>query len=184
MPAIHCDLCSVKLHHTINMSFCVLVEKSDLKKLLCYCGRICHSQRRAGRDIFDSMHLLVQSSCDSHPGLHWHFWSVQIPSILQSIFVLHMNSKNIQIFKLCKAISNETDFFVYQSNLQSYPNWLCIGRFQIHHITHLVYDSPHQMNKNRLKRERPLFIVFPHISSLFDKYYLCSYTQSNTVLKD
>ena len=139
-------------------------------------------QLRAQRDVFDSMYLLVQSSFDSHPGLHWHFWSVQIPSILQSIFVLHMNSKNIQIFKLCKAISNETDFFVYQSNLQSYPNWHCIGRFQIHRKNH--DGSLHWLNRNRLKGELPIFIVLLVILSLFYRYYLCSYTQSNIVLKD
>ena len=105
MPAIHCDVCSVKLHHMINMSLCVLVEKSDLKKLLCYCGRICHSQRRAGRDIFDSMHLLVQSSCESQPGLHWHFWSVQMPFSLQSTFVSHMNSENVFQYKFKSYIS-------------------------------------------------------------------------------
>ena len=125
-------------------------------------------QLRAQRDMFDSMHLLVQSSFDSHPGLHWHFWSVQIPSILQSIFVLHMNSKNIQIFKLCKAISNETDFFVYQSNLQSYPNWHCIGRFQIHHNIHF-YDSLLQLHKNRLKERRPIFIILPFIFHFVEK---------------
>ena len=45
--------------------------------------------------------------------MHWHFWSIQIPFSLQSTFVLHVNSENIiiQIFKLCKAISNETDFY-------------------------------------------------------------------------
>ena len=150
----------LKKHNSKNC--CVLLMWQNLPKLKMM------FQLRAQRDMFDSMHLLVQSSFDSHPGLHWHFWSVQIPSILQSIFVLHMNSKNIQIFKLCKAISNETDFFVYQSNLQSYPNWHCIGRFQIHHNIHF-YDSLLQLHKNRLKERRPIFIILPFIFHFVEK---------------
>ena len=46
-------------------------------------------------DKVGSYYLLVQSSCESHPGMHWHFWSVQTPFLLQSTFVLHMNSENI-----------------------------------------------------------------------------------------
>ena len=46
-------------------------------------------------DKVDSYHLLMQSSCESHPGMHWHFWSVQTPFLLQSTFVLHMNSEKI-----------------------------------------------------------------------------------------
>ena len=59
----------------------------------------------------DSYHLLVQSSCESHPGMHWHFWSVHIPFLLQSAFELHMNSENIFQYKfiLCKAISDKIE---------------------------------------------------------------------------
>ena len=60
-------------------------------------------------------------------------------------------------------------FIAYQSNLQSYPNWDYIGKFQIHHKIHLVYGSLLQLNKNRLKGERPLFIILPIICHCFSK---------------
>ena len=60
-------------------------------------------------------------------------------------------------------------FIAYQSNLQSYPNWDYIGRFQIHHIIHLSYGSLLRLNKNRLKGERPIFVILPIICHCFKK---------------
>ena len=64
--------------------------------------------------------------------------------------------------------------FIYQSNLHCYSNWQDIGRIQIHHKNR-VYYSPHQLNKKRLKGERPL--LFPLIFIRQQLGEICIITQ-------